>query len=69
MASFATDELLTLPKETLPTGEMQRVLNTIGVLYVNTIDVLSAICVTDTLRILDIIGVRNTIGLLNVASD
>lgn len=33
MASFATDELLTLPKETLPTGEMQRVLNTIGVLY------------------------------------
>lgn len=33
MASFATDEVLTLPKETLPAGETHQVLNTvIGVL-------------------------------------
>ena len=41
MASFAADELLTLPKETLPTGETQQALNTvIGVL--NTVGVLNA---------------------------
>ena len=61
VASFATDELLTLPKETLPAGETQQVLNTIGVLY--TIGVVSIAGVLNTIDVLNIVGILNTIGL------